>query len=264
MVVLKQKIKLLIFLLGVCFAVGCTKDRLIDVQPVVYPVEYWKKDSLVYTLYDDNAIYTQQTTSYGISSPDTLTLKYENNRFRLTFFISNKTGGEIDSISGDFSIVNDSLFLFSEDTIKREIFSKDDSLLILEYTIISGSYFREYKEFYQLLDINAEEALVSFRNDIYEPIFNNNGEGKCMPCHNSNGGQMVLQPAALAYEAFINGVSENDGAVPYINTLQPEQSYLYRLIANDNVKYAMPPNSSLTSYEIETVLKWISQGAQNN
>ena len=85
-----------------------------------------------------------------------------------------------------------------------------------------------------------------------------------MPCHNDDGGQIRLVPADLAYDELISGVSKNDGGVPYINTVQPEESYLYRLAIDDNVEYAMPPNSDLTPFEVETILMWIAQGAQNN
>ena len=86
-----------------------------------------------------------------------------------------------------------------------------------------------------------------------------------MPCHSSDGGQIILAPANVAYDNMINGVSKNDGGVAFINVLQPEESYLYRLVADDNVEYIMPPgNNALTPFEIQTILTWISQGAQDN
>jgi hypothetical protein len=136
--------------------------------------------------------------------------------------------------------------------------------MILQYSIINGNYTRNYRDYYRLLDINAEVPLVSFLNDIYNPIFYNNGEGRCMPCHNSDGGQIRLAPANIAYENLINGVSKNDGGVDYINSLQPEESYLYRLVANKDVEYLMPPNNALTPFEVQTILTWIGQGAQDN
>jgi len=244
--------------------VACTKDRIIEITPIVYPVEYWKKDSLVYTLYQGGVELNQQTTTYGISSPDTLTLSYENNNFKLTFLEQNKGEAFLGFTEGAFAIEGDSLFLFGGDTVRLKIVAKTDSLLVLESSILNGDYLREYRDYYQLLDINAEAPMVSFKNDIYEPIFYNNGEGSCMPCHNDDGGQMRLVPADMAYNELINGISNNDGGVPYINTIQPEESYLYRLVSDGNVEYVMPPNSTLTPFEIETILLWISQGAQNN
>lgn len=262
MVVLR-KYSVLILIMTVV-VVSCTKDRLIDVAPIVYPIEYWKKDSLVYRLLEDQEVLTEQTTIFGASSPDTLMLIYESHLFVKTFLEENKNGGSIDSVSGVFDIDTDSLYLYSEDTTTYKIVNKEDSLLVLETSSITGPYLRQYRQYYQLLDINKEEDLISFRNDIYEPIFYNNGKGRCMPCHNASGGQMNLVPSSLAYSTLVEGVSVNDGAIPYIITSNPQESYLYRLVANNNVKYAMPPNSSLTPYEIDIILEWINQGAQNN
>ena len=264
MVVLTFKHYLFLAVTLSLFWLGCTKDRLVDIAPIEYPVEYWKKDSLVYRLLEGDEVVTQSTTIFGISSPDTLSLLYENSRFIQTFLEENKSGGIIDSISGTFEIGSDSLYLYSSDTTSFKIIIKQDSSMVLETSKITGPYIRENREYYQLLDINKAQDLVSFRTDIYDPIFYNNDKGKCMPCHNANGGQMNLVPSSLAYSSLIKGLSVNDGGIPYIDTNNPEASYLYRLVADDNVKYAMPPNSSLTPYEIDIILKWISQGAQNN
>lgn len=264
MVVLTFKHYLFLAVTLSLFWLGCTKDRLVDIAPIEYPVEYWKKDSLVYRLLEGDEVVTQSTTIFGISSPDTLSLLYENSSFIKTFLEENKSGGIIDSISGTFEIGSDSLYLYSSDTTSFKIIIKQDSSMVLETSKITGPYIRENREYYQLLDINKAQDLVSFRTDIYDPIFYNNDKGKCMPCHNANGGQMNLVPSSLAYSSLIKGLSVNDGGIPYIDTNNPEASYLYRLVADDNVKYAMPPNSSLTPYEIDIILKWISQGAQNN
>lgn len=264
MVVLTFKHFLFLAVILPLFWVGCTKDRLIDIAPIEYPVEYWKKDSLVYRLLEGDEVLTQQSTTFGVSSPDTLTLFFENSRFVQTYLEENKNGGIIDSVSGIFNIGSDSLYLYSSDTTIYKVIIKQDSLMVLETSKITGPYIRENREYYQLLDINKPQDLVSFKNDIYGPIFYNNDKGKCMPCHNANGGQMNLVPSSLAYSSLTKGFSVNDGGVPYIDTNNPEASYLYRLVADDNVKYAMPPNSSLTPYEIDIILKWIAQGAQNN
>lgn len=264
MVVLSFRRWLFLIAMLSLFGLGCTKDRLIDIAPIIYPVEYWKKDSLVYRLLEGEEVLTQQSTIFGVSSPDTLSLFFEDNRFIQTYLEENKNGGIIDSVSGVFAIDSDSLYLYFSDTIKQKIVSKEDSVMILETSLTSGPYLREYREYYQLLDIAKTANLISFRNDIYDPIFYNNGKGKCMPCHNANGGQMNLVPSSLAYSSLKDGLSVNDGSIPYIDTDNPEASYLYRLVANDNVKYAMPPNSSLTPYEVDIILEWIAQGADNN
>ena len=74
MVVLTFKHYLCLAVILPLFWVGCTKDRLIDIAPIEYPVEYWKKDSLVYRLLEGDEVVTQQSTAFGVSSPDTLTL----------------------------------------------------------------------------------------------------------------------------------------------------------------------------------------------
>ena len=265
MVVLRVKnIKelLLILLLTVGVLTSCSKDRLIDVEPYIYPTEYWKKDSLVYTLLLDTTVLNQQITPYGISSPDTLSLIYETQEYTLTFLEESKDSVFVGATNGQFEFISDSLFLYNnQDTLKQRVVLKEDSLMVLETTLISGNYVRSYKYYYSLINFDAKTPLVSFRNDIYTPIF----ESRCMPCHNSDGGQIILAPAEVAYNNIINGVSKNDGGVAFVNVLQPEESYLYRLVADDNVEYIMPPgNNALTPFEIQTILTWISQGAQEN
>lgn len=263
MKMMKNKTFFLLLSFGVFFS--CTKDRIIEVEPSVIPTEYWKKDSLVYTLYQGEAVLNQQITPFGVSSPDTLTLYYESSEFSLTFIEENKDSIFLNSEIGLFSFTLDSLFLLGlTDTIKQKVVLKADSVMILENKLINGNYVRQYLEYYHLLDINKEVPLISFKDDIYNPIFYNNGEGKCMPCHNSDGGQIRLAPAQLAYDNLITGISENDGGVDFIKTLQPEESYLYRLIINNNVEYAMPPNNALSPFEAQTILTWISQGARDN
>ena len=257
--------KFLILLFAVSVLFSCTKDRIIEIEPLVFPVEYWKKDSLVYTLYQGEIPLNQQVTPFGVSSPDTLVMYYENSEFSLTFVEENKDSVYLGIETGFFSFSLDSLFLFGQtDTIKQKILLKEDSVMVLESVLVNGNYIRQFVEYYHLLDITAEVPMISFKDDIYDPIFYNNGEGKCMPCHNSEGGQIWLAPAETAYNNLIDGVSVNDGGIDFINTLQAEESYLYRLIIDKDVEYAMPPNNALTPFETQTILTWISQGAQDN
>jgi len=252
----------LVLLLTGGILMSCSKDRLIDVEPYIYPAEFWKKDSLVYTLLLDTAILNQQVTPFGISSPDTLSLFYETQEYSFTFLEESKDSVFVGATNGLFEFKLDSLFLYNnQDTLKHKVIIKNDSLMVLESTITSGNYIRNYSNYYSLIDVEAETPIVRFRNDIYNPIF----ESRCMPCHSSDGGQIILAPASVAYENMINGVSKNDGGVAFINVLQPEESYLYRLVADENVEYIMPPgNNDLTPFEIQTILTWISQGAQDN
>jgi len=102
----------LILLLTVGVLASCSKDRLIDVEPYIYPTEYWKKDSLVYTLLLDTTVLNQQTTPYGISSPDTLSLFYETQEYSLTFLEESKDSVFVGVTNGQFEFVSDSLFVF--------------------------------------------------------------------------------------------------------------------------------------------------------
>ena len=104
MVVLSFRRWLFLIAMLSLFGLGCTKDRLIDIAPIIYPVEYWKKDSLVYRLLEGEEVLTQQSTIFGVSSPDTLSLFFEDNRFIQTYLEENKNGGIIDSVSGVFAI----------------------------------------------------------------------------------------------------------------------------------------------------------------
>lgn len=89
---------------------------------------------------------------------------------------------------------------------------------------------------------------ISFASDV-RPIFENN----CSICHPD----IVPSPdlrSGSAYGSLIGG--------GYVNTDEPESSILYqRLIGNPSV---MPPSGSLPPGDINTVLSWIQQGAQNN
>ena len=135
----------LVLLLTVGVLASCSKDRLIDIEPYVYPTEYWKKDSLIYTLLLDTTVLNQQITPYGISSPDTLSLFYETQGYTLTFLEESKDSVFIGVTNGQFEFVSDSLFLYNnQDTLKQRVVLKEDSLLVLETTLISGNYVRSY------------------------------------------------------------------------------------------------------------------------
>ena len=110
---------------------SCSKDRLIDVEPYVYPTEYWKKDSLVYTLLLDSTILNQQVTPFGISSPDTLSLFYETQEYSFTFLEESKDSVYVGSTNGFFEFKLDSLFLYNnQDTLKQKVIIKKDSLMV--------------------------------------------------------------------------------------------------------------------------------------
>ena len=132
----KMNSRFFFFLLLAGVLTSCTQDRLIDVEPYVYPTEYWKKDSLVYTLLLDSAVLNKQITPYGVSSPDTLSLFYETQEYSLSFLEENKDSAYVGVTYGSFVFEFDSLFLFNKlYTLRRKVVIKDDSLMILQYSI---------------------------------------------------------------------------------------------------------------------------------
>lgn len=95
--------------------------------------------------------------------------------------------------------------------------------------------------------IVTEEIIgeISYNSHI-QPIFDNS----CISCH----GAEAIQPDLAAdnsYTALLTGA--------YIDTITPEKSKLYIKVSGSH-PYSGTPNEN----EIETILQWIEQGAQNN
>jgi hypothetical protein len=95
---------------------------------------------------------------------------------------------------------------------------------------------------------------VSFKNDVV-PIF----ELSCdqANCHSgtdtSSRGRVNLEPAYAYTDLFKQHL---------IDTLNPTQSQLYqRLVSTGS---SMPPGIYLDNCTIQSILKWIEQGAKNN
>lgn len=108
---------------------------------------------------------------------------------------------------------------------------------------------------------------VSFASDIYEKIIYNNGAGKCMPCHGVGTPYPVqLQPVQTAYSSLFYGFSS--GGAPYIDTINPSSSFLYKTILGEDGVTIMPPlsnnNGSLSNQDVNMIYLWINQGAKNN
>lgn len=258
--------KKLIYIFSFFILFSCSKDRIIELEPVVYYPEVWKKDSMVYTLSDTlGNVLTQETTFYGSSLPDTLTFRYDDNRFVRNYIIEEDNGVSLEVDSGSFVLNTDSVLLFGlNDTSRYGLSQKSDSTLIIDRNVVTN-YVKTYTTYYQIINTSIEQE-VRFYADIYVPIFYNDGNGKCMPCHSTGTLYPVeLMPIDVAYQDLITGY--NQEGEPYINLLQPQESYLYKQITGQT-QPMMPTASSergpLNSYEISTVLKWIEQGAPNN
>jgi hypothetical protein len=93
---------------------------------------------------------------------------------------------------------------------------------------------------------------VSFKNDIV-PVF----EISCdqPTCHSGTDskGRTNLEPAYAYNNLFKHKL---------IDTLSPTQSQLYERLVSPNS--SMPPGIYLDNCTIQTILKWIEQGAHNN
>tara|TARA_B100000575_G_scaffold268018_1_gene246614 strand:+ start:603 stop:1304 length:702 start_codon:yes stop_codon:yes gene_type:complete len=101
-------------------------------------------------------------------------------------------------------------------------------------------------------------CLISFNNHIV-PVF----ESRCVSCHSVGSPYVQLTPANTAYTGLINGYSIE--GFSYINTNQPNQSYLYQLVSGGLKTIIMPPNGpTLSGDEVQNILLWIEQGAENN
>ena len=263
-----NRMKNIFFFFCLALLFSCSKDRLIEIEPIVYVPEVWKKNITVYTLKNNDGVTLYQDTTYfGSSLPDTLTLTFDDFRFSRRYVVEEDKGMvSLESDSGNFVLNNDSIFLFgTTDTLNYKIIEKVDSVFVVEREVMTSSSIKNYTTYYDVVDINFENE-ISFLNDIYNPIFYNNGNGKCMPCHSAGTLYPVeLVPIDVAYNDLMTGFNQNGEA--YINVLQPEESYLYKQITGQT-QPMMPTSSSergpLNSYEISTVLKWIEQGAKNN
>jgi len=252
-----------------CFFVfySCSEDRYVELEPVVYFPETWKKNIRVYTLLSlEGETIDKDTTYFGSAVPDSLTFTYDDNKFVRNFLVDGDQGVSIESDSGQFILDSDSLILFgNNDTLRYRLIDKNDSLLIIDREVLLTNYVKNYTTQYQIVNSNTEYQ-VSFSQDIYSAIFYNDGNGKCMPCHSTGTLYPVeLEELSTAYTDLLSGYNQNGDA--YINVLQPEESYLYKQITNQTEPMMPTPSSDrgpLNQYEINTVLKWIEQGAKNN
>lgn len=95
--------------------------------------------------------------------------------------------------------------------------------------------------------IPIDPQMVSFKTHII-PIFNEscNSAG----CHDDSHDPDLREDMAWR--------SLNSGG--YVNTTFPEQSEIYRSVANGG----MPPVGSLSDIEIELILAWVKKGGYND
>ncbi len=91
----------------------------------------------------------------------------------------------------------------------------------------------------------SEDTEMSFSEDI-TPIF----ENSCISCHGSDYSSPVLT-SEKAYESLTSG--------GYIDTEDPESSVLVKQLNSDH-----PYKGAITNKELQMIVLWIKQGANDN
>ena len=104
------------------------------------------------------------------------------------------------------------------------------------------------------------EVTVSFELDV-QPVFNN----QCTQCHNGSSGfgGLSLRPG----ESYGNLVSVDSAGYPgrlRVVPERPEDSVLYVKISGSDLGQRMPPTGALSDERVDTIRRWIAQGAANN
>jgi hypothetical protein len=246
--------------IGLLFS--CTDDRYLEID---YIIEGWQKDSLV-TVTSDNVSGEELASStriFGSLMPDTLTLDYQYMEFKNSFLDVTKTESYNVVENGTFKIQSDSLFFYSQnDSSRFKIASKTETNLIFETTSYVANYKIQKLTHYSQVELG--QTNISFKNDIFDPIIFNNGEGKCMPCHaEGTSYPVVFSNVNTAYQELINGYSLAGEIL--IDLENPEESYLYRVVnRQETINMPISDDEALNSDQIDLFLKWIEQGAPNN
>lgn len=95
---------------------------------------------------------------------------------------------------------------------------------------------------------------VSFANDI-QPIF----DSYCISCHNENHPYLNLKLCCSWYELSATGYN-----APYLDTINPEQSTLFKRITGTIAPVMPSTGSPLAQTDIDIIKKWMEEGAKNN
>lgn len=95
---------------------------------------------------------------------------------------------------------------------------------------------------------------VSFTNEI-QPIFNS----YCISCHNETHPYLNLKSCCSWFELMATGYN-----APYLDTINPEQSTLYKRITGVVAPVMPPSGNTLAETDINIIKKWMEEGAKNN
>ena len=259
------------------FLNSCTNDQLVEIidssQVVVGPnllIGTWELDSVKIITKEhppeDDVAYEVLIWRPNPDEKDTLTI--DENFFTWTKY-NDRYNYSLDSLWLNIYNQDTSRFIIKNSTAQALSFSsfgvyKNPSNSGREKRGMGGDSLRIDSVYYFS---NPAYYEVSFASDIYEKIIYNNGAGKCMPCHGAGTPYPVqLQPIQTAYNSLFYGFSS--GGVPYIDTINPGSSFLYKTILGEDGITIMPPlsnnNGNLSDQDINMIFLWISQGAKNN
>ncbi len=95
---------------------------------------------------------------------------------------------------------------------------------------------------------------VSYSSDV-QPIFN----GNCSSCHGSSGNVSLT-----SYSALMNSVGNNYGSNLVVAGNADESGLVDKIEPNPDHGSRMPIGGTLTNSEIQTIRRWINEGAKNN
>lgn len=95
---------------------------------------------------------------------------------------------------------------------------------------------------------------VSFANEI-QPIFNS----YCISCHDENHPYLNLKSCCSWFELTATGYN-----APYLDTINPEQSTLYKRITGIIAPVMPSTGTQLAQTDIDIIKKWMEEGAKNN
>ncbi len=106
-----------------------------------------------------------------------------------------------------------------------------------------------------------KEQNVSYKAQV-QPILN----AHCVSCH---GGERPKGKIDLtSYANLMTTRAKVSGKQPLVVPGSPTESRLYVLCATSQAHFRMPPDTSkitpLPAEELKTLMRWISQGAQEN
>ncbi len=101
---------------------------------------------------------------------------------------------------------------------------------------------------------NTIDTTISF-SEIIQPLFNIH----CIQCHNNTHPFLDLRES-FAYDELV----QNGENAPYVDSIQPEESYLAARLYGVEWPIMPPDPPHFTASEIDTIIQWMQEGFKNN